>query len=183
LHSLARPAISLGLIGRHFLLTSVWILMVSPPRGRTQTSIRPPFWPSGLAGRLAYGSVDHLNVAAVNLDDGVHQSIPNAGLSPPVEATEGRGARPVALRQIRPRRPRPQHPENAVENPPIVNTRPAARLVRKMRFDRLPFPIAQLVAVHRPVPFGSLNHTQRDWRILTQRLVSVRPRVETSQAD
>jgi hypothetical protein len=48
--------------------------------------------------------VDHLHVAVVSLDNGVHQSIPDAGLSPSIEAVIDRGARPVAFREIRPGR-------------------------------------------------------------------------------
>ena len=65
-------------------------------------------------------AVDHLHLAVVRLDDGIHQAIPDACLAPAVEAIVGGRVRPVSLRQIAPGRASAKHPEDAVENTPIV---------------------------------------------------------------
>ena len=49
-----------------------------------------------------HGAVDHLNLAVVSLYDRVHN--PHGGLAPAVEAVVAGRMRPVALRQIAPRR-------------------------------------------------------------------------------
>ena len=45
------------------------------------------------------------------------------GLAPAVEAVVDGRVRPVALRQVAPRRARAQHPEDAVQHPPVVYLR------------------------------------------------------------
>lgn len=123
-----------------------------------------------------HGAVDHLHVAVMRLDDGIHQPIPDAGFSPAVEAVVDCRARPVTLRQVAPRRARAQHPENAVENPPIVDPRDAPRLVGKMRLDRLPLEIRQLIPGHGEAPSRSLNHAVCDSGIRLRSFMSLRPR-------
>ncbi len=70
----------------------------------------------------------------------------------------------VASRDIRPGRTRPKHPENTVQDPPIIDPRHAARPVGKMRFDRRPFQIAEFVASHRQAPLSELeSRNRRRW--------------------
>ena len=90
--------------------------------------------------------VDHLDIAVVGLRDGVHEPIPMAGLAPAVEAIVAGRVGAVALRQIAPRRARAQHPEDAVQNPPVVDPRHAPWLVRKKRLDDRPFKIRKVIA-------------------------------------
>ena len=73
-------------------------------------------------------------------------------LAPAIEAVVARGVRPVALRQVSPRRTGAQHPHDAVEHAPVVYTRDAARLVRQQRFDHAPLEVGQIVTVHRQAP-------------------------------
>ena len=65
-------------------------------------------------------TVDHLHLAVVGLDDGVHHAVPDAGLAPPIEAIVGRSIGPVSFGKIAPRCAGAQNPENAVENTPIA---------------------------------------------------------------
>lgn len=76
--------------------------------------------------------VDHLEFAVVSLDDGVDETVLHAGLPPVVEV--GRlGA--IALQQVAPRFAQAQHPRNSVQDPPVVDSRNAARLAQKKRLD------------------------------------------------
>jgi len=94
-------------------------------------------------------AVDHLHLAVVSLDDSIHQAIPDACLAPAVEAIVGGRVRPVSLRQIAPRRPRAQHPEDAVENTPVVLRFGASPVRRQERLDNAPLEVGQVVA-HDP---------------------------------
>lgn len=78
-------------------------------------------------------AVDHLNLAVVSFRHGVHQAIPDASLSPAVEAIVGRRVRPISVGQIAPWRSGSQHPENPVEHTAIVlwaRPRPSLRQCR-----------------------------------------------------
>jgi len=66
-------------------------------------------------------AVDHLHLAVVRFDNGVHQTVPDAGLAPAIEAVVGGRVRPIALGQIAPRGAGSQHPKDAVQNAPIVS--------------------------------------------------------------
>ena len=94
-------------------------------------------------------AVDHLHLAIVHLDHGIHQAIPDACLAPAVEAIVGGCVRPVSLRQIAPRRARAQHPEDAVENTPVVLRFGASPVGRQERLDNAPLEVGQVVA-HDP---------------------------------
>ena len=58
----------------------------------------------------------------------------------------------LTLRQIAPWRARAQHPEDAIQNPPVIDPRHATRFVRQQRRDRPPFEFRQLVSAHDPAP-------------------------------
>lgn len=94
-------------------------------------------------------AVDHLHLAVVGLDDGVHQTIPDARLPPAVEAIVGRRIRPISLRQVPPRRARPQHPENAVEDLAVLLRLRATTVHRQKRLDDAPLEVREIVA-HDP---------------------------------
>lgn len=68
-----------------------WIFVVRPPRLRPTQRSRLFFWDAG--GTLMHvheRAVDHLNLAVVRLDDGIHQAMPEACLAPAIEALVGR---------------------------------------------------------------------------------------------
>jgi len=94
-------------------------------------------------------TVDHLHFAVVCLGDGIHQAIPDAGLSPTVEAIVGGRVRPVPLRQVAPWRACTQHPEDAVENAPIVARLATSTALGQNRLDDAPLEVGQVVA-HDP---------------------------------
>src|SRR5207237_5712640 len=81
-----------------------------------------------------------------------HDAVPNSRLSPPYEAVVAGRGRAELLRQSPPRRAGPQHPEDPVQDPPIIHPRYPARLVRQQRRDHAPLEIAQLVSLHDPTP-------------------------------
>lgn len=96
-------------------------------------------------------TVDHLHLAVVRFDNGVHQAIPDARLAPAVEAIVGRRVRPVALGQIAPWCASAQYPKNAVQNPAIVARLGAPSVHRQKRLDNAPLEVGQVVA-HDPSP-------------------------------
>ena len=94
-------------------------------------------------------TVDHLHLAVVGLDDGVHHAIPNSGLAPPIEAIVGRGVGPVSFGKIAPRCAGAQNPENAVENTPIALGLHTPPVLRQQWFDDTPLEVCEIVA-HDP---------------------------------
>lgn len=94
-------------------------------------------------------TVDHLHLAVVGRDDGIHQPIPDAGLAPAIEAIVDGRVRPISFRQVAPGRPCPQDPEDAAEDAAIVLWLAAATARRKNRLDNAPLEIRQVVA-HDP---------------------------------
>jgi oxygen-independent coproporphyrinogen-3 oxidase len=79
------------------------------------------------------GRVDHDDVAVISLRNGFKKTIPDTGLSPTHEAVVAGGWRPVTFRNFRPRRPSSEAPKDAIQNPPVIDTRNAARLIRQQR--------------------------------------------------
>ena len=94
-------------------------------------------------------AVDHLHLALVRLDDGVHQTVPDAGFAPPVETIVDRRVGSVPLGQIAPRRARAQHVEHAIDDPRIVLGLHATPLLRQQRLDDAPLEVCEIVA-HDP---------------------------------
>ncbi len=97
------------------------------------------------------GAVDHLDSAVVRGGDGIHEPVPDARLSPSHKAVVASGARAVALGQVAPRRPRPQHPEDSVQHAPVIDTRHAPRFVGQQRLDHAPLEVGQIVSAHTHV--------------------------------
>jgi hypothetical protein len=73
------------------------------------------------------------------IDRGRDPRVSRPPTSPSVQAERAIGQSP-------PRRARPQYPEDAVQDPPVVHSRHAARLVRQQRRDHDSLEIAQLVS-------------------------------------
>ena len=70
-------------------------------------------------------AVDHLHLAVVRLDDGVHQLVPDTGLPPPVEAIVDRRVRPVALGQITPWNNCPIAIQHSIDKQAVIFSRDA----------------------------------------------------------
>lgn len=94
------------------------------------------------------GAVDHLDVAVMSGGDGVHHPVPDARLPPSHEAVVAGGARTVAFGQITPRRTGSQHPKDAVQYAPVIDTWHASWFVREKRFDHAPLEIGQVISAH-----------------------------------
>jgi hypothetical protein len=105
------------------------------------------------------GAVDHLHIAIVSLGNSVKKHAPDARLAPPVEPVHAGRMRPIARRNISPRRPRPEPPENPVQHPTVIHPRHAPRLLRQQGLDHRPFEIRQIKPSHiKPPRLRRLNH-------------------------
>jgi hypothetical protein len=110
------------------------------------------------------GGVDHHDVAVVSCGDRFEKPVPDPSLPPPDEAVVTGGRRTVAIRDLSPRRTRSKPPEDAVQNPPVINTGNPARLVGQQRRQDRPFMIAQFVTATRHsrfLPFRNLESRQK----------------------
>src|SRR5437667_9033496 len=90
----------------------------------------------------------------------LHDLVPDASPPPADEPIVASRTGPVDYRQVPPWRPRPQDPEDAIEDTPVVHAGNAARFVREHRFDDAPFAVAEFIAHDSMLHFGSLNHAQ-----------------------
>jgi hypothetical protein len=103
-------------------------------------------------------AIDHLHLAAMGLGDGIHQPLPDARLAPSVEAIVSARVGPVALWQVAPRRSRPQHPENAVHDPPVVLWLAPRTPLGQDRLDDAPLKVCEIVPHDQAPQLQSLNH-------------------------
>jgi hypothetical protein len=78
-------------------------------------------------------AVDNLHVAVVSFCDRGENAIPDTGLTPPHEAVVASRARAEFFGQRAPWPPGSQDPEDAVQHPPIVDSRNPTRLIRQQR--------------------------------------------------
>lgn len=148
-----------------------WTLVENPPRLRPSASsgASPPdsASPAGAGGVLmsAYDARVHEVQVPVQQTRGIRLSLqglehtlPEACLTPAVEAARHRSGRSVALRQISPGRARAQHPEDAVDDGAVVvigAARPRP-LRGQQRRQALPLLVRQFIASHTPkMVFGS----------------------------
>src|SRR5262249_13388606 len=121
------------------------VLLTVPP------DARPVLMPADDRG------VDHLHRRIMSGGQRLHDLVPDAGPLPADKAVVAGRTGPADFRQIAPRRARPQDPEYAIEDTPVVHAGNAARLVREHRFDDAPFVVAEFIAHESMLPFGSLN--------------------------
>ena len=112
------------------------------------SDLHPPFCCRGLLVGANGCAVDHLDVAVVSGGNGVHHPIPSARLPPSHETIVAGGTRTIPLGKITPWRTGAQHPEDAVKHAAIIDTRDAARLVGKQRFDHAPLEVSQIISAH-----------------------------------
>src|SRR3546814_8527776 len=75
----------------------------------------------------------------------VHDPVPDARLGPATKPIVAGGVRPIAFRKVRPGSSATQHPENAIQDTPVIHTRHTARLPRKHSINDRPLRIAQII--------------------------------------
>src|SRR5262245_52393437 len=102
--------------------------------------------------------VDHLHSGIVGLGQCAHELGPHARPSPANEAIVAGRIRTEVIREITPWRPRSQDPEDTIEDPAVIHSWHAARLVRQHRLDGSPFVVGKFVAHDSPLLSGGLNH-------------------------
>jgi hypothetical protein len=106
--------------------------------------------------------VDHLNGCVMRDGQRVHDSAPDASLTPANEPIIASSIGAKRLRQIAPRCAGSQDPKDAVQDTAVVHTRDTARLVRQHRLDGRPLVVGEFVAHDSRLQFGGLNHTPGD---------------------
>jgi hypothetical protein len=109
-------------------------------------------------------AVDHLHLTIVSLRHRIHQAIPDAGLSPTIEAIVGRRVWAIPLGQIPPRCTGSQHAEDAVHHPTIILPLWARTTSRQPRFYDCPLRLRQIIAHVSSSPLLELES-----RLLTMR--------------
>jgi hypothetical protein len=104
------------------------------------------------------GGVDHLDSGVVGSGKRVYDAAPDASPPPADETVIAGRVRAKMIRQIAPRCPGSQDPEDAVEDTPVVYSRNATRLIRQHGLDGNPFIFGEFVAHDSILQFGNLNH-------------------------
>lgn len=128
------------------------------------------------------GGIDHDQFAIISGRNRCQQSVPNPGFTPANEPVVAGCRRPVALGNFSPRRARPEAPHDPVENPPVIHSRHATRLVGQQGLDDRPFPICQFIppACHQTLQIRRLlNHANRR---SSSHFMSLRPSTEKGPA-
>ncbi len=125
--------------------------------------LNPPFSRRPVLVEADARTVDYDDLAVIGGGHGLQDTVPNARLPPANEAVVAGGVRTVALGNVPPGRACAKAPKNTVQNPPIIDARDAARLVRQQGLDDRPLPVAQLVSTHaRPPSYpGGESYSQR----------------------
>jgi hypothetical protein len=109
--------------------------------------------------------IDHLHIAIVGFGDGGHDPVPHTGLAPANEPIVAGRVRAIILRERTPRRARSKHPENTIQDTPVIHPWHATRLVRQQRLDHTPLEIRQRVSLHPMLPtVWKLESHQRRFR-------------------
>ena len=80
--------------------------------------------------------------------DGIHHPIPDTCFSPSHEAIVAGGAGAVAFGKVTPRSTRAQHPEDAIQHPPVIDARHTTGFVRQQRFDHAPLEVGKIISAH-----------------------------------
>lgn len=127
---------------------------------------QPCFGPARATAVLMYadnGSVDHLDGAVMGFREGLHDRVPDASHPPTNKPVVASRVRPKGLRQIAQWCSRPQYPEDAVEDTPVVDPRHAARLVGKERPDGSPLKVREFVSHDSRPRLGSLESCLSRW--------------------
>lgn len=129
------------------------------------------------------GGVDHHDLAVESSGYRRKQPVPNPGFAPADEPVVASRRGTVTLWYLSPRRPGAEPPENAVQNPSVINARNTAWLIGQQRFDNRPFPIRQFVSTPRhqaSIAMKSLNHANRQ---TSRWFMSLRPKIPRHPRD
>src|SRR5262249_46807777 len=102
--------------------------------------------------------IDDLHRRIMSGGQRLHDLVPDAGPPPADKAVVAGRTGPVDFRQIAPRRARPQDPEYAIVDTPVVDAGNATWFVREHRADDAPFEVGEFVTHDSILPFGSLAH-------------------------
>src|SRR5262245_42164482 len=102
--------------------------------------------------------IDHLHGGVMSAGQCAHDPGPYARSTPANEAGVAGSVGAEALRQIAPRRPRSQDPEDSIQDTTIVHSWNAARLVWRHRSNGRPLMISKFIAHDSKLQFGGLNH-------------------------
>src|SRR5262249_19478660 len=103
--------------------------------------------------------IDHLQCGVMSASQCIHDPAPDARSTPTNEAVVAGSVRTERIRQIAPRCPRSQDPEDATEDTTVIHPWHATRLVGQHRLDGSPLIIGEFVAHDSSPRFkGGLNH-------------------------
>src|SRR5579884_4056168 len=153
------PPVSTATRGLPLPSTRRWIVVENPPCERPSASPPDGAGPAGAGGVLMGandGGIDKVQApgdraAGVGLGlQGRQNALPDPGLPPAVEPARHRSHRPIAFRQVAPRRPGAVDPQDAVHDPAIIMVRSSRLelLWRQHPGDLLPLLVCQLIASH-----------------------------------
>ena len=92
------------------------------------------------------GGIDHLDSGIMGSGKRFYDAAPDTSPPPADETVIAGRVRAKMIRQIAPRCPGLQDPEDAVEDTPVVYPRNATRLVRQHGLDGNPFIVGEFVA-------------------------------------
>jgi hypothetical protein len=101
------------------------------------------------------GGVDHLDSGIVGSGKRVYDAAPDTSAPPADETVIASRVRAKMIRQIAPRSPGSQDPEDAVEDTSVVYPRNATRLIRQHGLDGKPFIVGEFVAHDSSPKYGS----------------------------
>ena len=87
---------------------------------------------------------------------------------PPTKARINRLPLAIPLGQVRPRGPGAKNPQNAIEQPTIVEARSPHVLFGKQVLDQAPPRVGEFVAAHRKTEVGSRKRVQQSLRYSIQ---------------
>ena len=115
---------------------------------------------SGVLARPDDRAVDHLDVGIFSMRDGSQDPVPDARTSPSHEAVVAGRVRAVSLWPVAPRRSRPQHPKDAIQN--RMSSKRGTPRGLQGRIGSMRRHSASVRALRiRAAPFWSLNHADR----------------------
>jgi hypothetical protein len=89
--------------------------------------------------------IKHLDTSFAGISHGVQDAIPDASLSPSIEAVVAGRVGAEVPRQITPRCTGTQDPEDAIQDPPIINPRHTTGFVRKHGLNGVPFAVCESI--------------------------------------
>lgn len=125
---------------------------------------QPPFCARRIGVDLRDRAIDQNIFEVRRVGHGMEKPLPYAVVGPAAEACMDR--RPLAkhLRQIAPMRRVARHPQNGIDEQPVVNAAPTRRPdpSRKMPFDPTPLLVRQCSSAQRSSPSTTLNQNSSE---------------------